>query len=90
MKLQLESMGIKAETRREVAPVVIHEAASLAEAYGQLGRNPRLGLSGLLLRSHRELFSDDADPHGPPAAIDAIDRGAPATGGARVNQRRTR
>ncbi len=55
VKLELESKGIKAETRREVAPVVIHEAASLAEAYCQLGRNPRLGLSGRPLRHLRGL-----------------------------------
>jgi phosphorylase kinase alpha/beta subunit len=55
VKLQLEDKGIKAETRREVSPVVIHEAAALAEAYCQLGRNPCLGLSGRPLRHLRGL-----------------------------------
>jgi phosphorylase kinase alpha/beta subunit len=55
VKLQLDDKGIKAETRREVSPVVIHEAAALAEAYCQLGRNPRLGLSGRPLRHLRGL-----------------------------------
>jgi len=55
VKLQLEDKGIKAETRREVSPVVIHEAAALAEAYCQLGCNPRLGLSGRPLRHLRGL-----------------------------------
>ena len=55
VKLQLDDKGIKAETRREVAPVVIHEATALAEAYCQLGRNPRLGLSGRPLRPLRGL-----------------------------------
>jgi len=55
VKLQLEDKGIKAETRREVSPVAIHEAAALAEAYCQLGRNPRLGLSGRPLRHLRGL-----------------------------------
>ncbi len=55
VKLQLEDQGITAETRREVSPVVIHEAAALAEAYCQLGCNPRLGLSGRPLRHLRGL-----------------------------------
>ncbi len=55
VKLQLDDKGIKAETRREVSPVVIYEAAALAEAYCQLGRNPRLGLSGRPLRHLRGL-----------------------------------
>ena len=55
VKLQLEEKGIKAETRREVSPVVIQDATSLAEAYCQLGRNPRLGLSGRPLRYLRGL-----------------------------------
>ena len=55
VKLQLEDKGIKAETRREVSPVVIHEAAALAEACCQLGRNSRLGLSGRPLRPLRGL-----------------------------------
>jgi len=55
VKLQLDDKGIKAETRREVSPVVIHEATALAEAYCQLGHNPRLGLSGRPLRHLRAL-----------------------------------
>jgi phosphorylase kinase alpha/beta subunit len=55
VKLQLHERGIKAETRREVSPVVVHEAAPLAEAYCQLGRNPRLGLTGRPLRHLRGL-----------------------------------
>ncbi|NBC49111.1 MAG: glycosyl hydrolase family 15 [Gammaproteobacteria bacterium] len=55
VKLQLEDQGIKSETRREISPVVIHEAAALAEAYCQLGCNPRLGLSGRPLRHLRGL-----------------------------------
>lgn len=55
IKLRLEEKGIKAETRSEVSPVLIQEAASLAEAYCQLGRNQRLGLSGRPLRHLRGL-----------------------------------
>lgn len=55
IKLRLEEKGIKAETRNEVSPIIIHEATALAEAYCQLGRNQRLGLSGRPLRHLRGL-----------------------------------
>lgn len=55
IKLRLEEKGIKAETRTEVSPVAIQEADALAEAYCELGRNQRLGLSGRPLRHLRGL-----------------------------------
>ena len=55
VKLRLEEKGIKAETRNEVSPVAVKEADALAEAYCQLGRNERLGLSGRPLRHLRGL-----------------------------------
>ncbi|WP_028490345.1 glycoside hydrolase family 15 protein [Thiothrix lacustris] len=55
IKLRLEAQGIKTETRNEVLPVIIHEATALADAYCQLGRNERLGLSGRPLRHLRGL-----------------------------------
>jgi phosphorylase kinase alpha/beta subunit len=55
IKQRLEAKGIKTETRSEVSPVIIHNATALAEAYCQLGRNPRLGLSGRPLRHLRGL-----------------------------------
>ena len=55
IKLRLEEKGIKAETRSEVSPVIVQEATALAEAYCQLGRNPRLGLGGRPLRHLRGL-----------------------------------
>jgi len=55
VKQQLEEKGIKAETRDQVHPVVIHEATTLAEAFCQLGINHRLGLSGRPLRHLRGL-----------------------------------
>ncbi len=55
VKVRLEEQGIKSETLAEVAPVQVHDAQSLAEAYCQLGRNPRLGLSGRPLRHLRGL-----------------------------------
>jgi phosphorylase kinase alpha/beta subunit len=55
VKLRLEEKGIKAETLNEVSPVAVREADTLAEAYCQLGRNPRLGLTGRPLRHLRGL-----------------------------------
>jgi phosphorylase kinase alpha/beta subunit len=55
IKARLEEQGIKCETRAEVAPVQVHDAESLAAAFCQLGRNPRLGLSGRPLRHLRGL-----------------------------------
>jgi phosphorylase kinase alpha/beta subunit len=55
IKLRLDEKGIKAETRNEISPIVVQEAAALAEAYCQLGRNQRLGLSGRPLRHLRGL-----------------------------------
>jgi phosphorylase kinase alpha/beta subunit len=52
---RLEEQGIKSETRNEILPIEVHDAASLAQAYCQLGRNPRLGLSGRPLRLLRGL-----------------------------------
>ncbi len=55
IKLRLDENGIKAETRSEISPVDVQEAAALAEAYRQLGRNDRLGLGGRPLRYLRGL-----------------------------------
>lgn len=55
VKARLEEQGIKSETLAEVAPIQVHDAESLAEAYCQLGCNPRLGLSGRPLRHLRGL-----------------------------------
>jgi phosphorylase kinase alpha/beta subunit len=60
IKLRLEEKGIRAETRREVSPVLIQPATHLAEAYCQLGRNPRLGLTGRPLRHLRGLATSIA------------------------------
>lgn len=55
VKARLEEQGIKTETLAEVAPTQVHDASALAEAYSQLGRNPRLGLTGRPLRHLRGL-----------------------------------
>ena len=55
VKAHLEEEGIKAETREELHPIQVREADSLAQAFCQLGRNERLGLSGRPLRHLRGL-----------------------------------
>lgn len=55
VKSRLEAKGIAAETRAEVAPVIVHDASALAEAYCRLGYNQRLGLTGRPLRHLRSL-----------------------------------
>lgn len=55
VKARLQEQGIKAETRHEISPVIVHEAATLAEAYCQLGLNSRLGLTGRPFRLLRGL-----------------------------------
>lgn len=52
---QLSRLGIPSQTRSELAPVQIREASELAEAYQQVGRNDRMGLSGRPLRQLRSL-----------------------------------
>lgn len=55
VKQRLEEHGIQAETRSEAAPIRVYPADALAEAYNQLGRNDRLGLSGRPMRQLRGL-----------------------------------
>lgn len=55
VKARLEEQGIDTQTRAEVAPVRVYAAETLAQAFCQLGRNPRLGLSGRPLRHLRGL-----------------------------------
>lgn len=52
---QLQGFGIPSQTRSELAPVQIREASELAQAYHQVGRNDRMGLSGRPLRQLRSL-----------------------------------
>lgn len=47
--------GIPSQTRGEIAPIQVREASELAEAYRQIGRNDRMGLSGRPLRQLRSL-----------------------------------
>ncbi len=60
VKQLLENQGIKSEMRSEIMPVAVHEATVLAEAYCQLGRNQRLGLSGRPMRLLRGLATSMA------------------------------
>lgn len=52
---ELRRLGIPSQTRAEIAPVQVREASELAEAYAQVGRNDRIGLSGRPLRQLRTL-----------------------------------
>ncbi|GAB6141199.1 hypothetical protein JCM14076_19280 [Methylosoma difficile] len=49
----LLSDGIQTQTLAEIAPIQVREAMELAEAYTQVGRNDRIGLTGRPLRQLR-------------------------------------
>ncbi len=51
----LMEYGISTQTRAEIAPIQIREASELAEAYTQVGRNDRIGLTGRPFRQLRAL-----------------------------------
>lgn len=51
----LKSCGIRAQTLAETSPIQIREADELAQAYVQVGRNDRIGLTGRPLRQLRSL-----------------------------------
>jgi phosphorylase kinase alpha/beta subunit len=51
----LASRGIESELLSDIRPVRVHQADDLAEAYCQLGRNKKLGLSGRPMRRLRAL-----------------------------------
>jgi len=51
----LESYGIKVQSLSEISPIQIREADELAEAYTQVGRNDRIGLTGRPFRQLRSL-----------------------------------
>ena len=51
----LRQLGIPSQTRAEIAPIQVREASELAQAYLQVGRNDRMGLSGRPLRQLRTL-----------------------------------
>ncbi|MGR8933147.1 MAG: glycoside hydrolase family 15 protein [Gammaproteobacteria bacterium] len=54
VKAELGYLGIASQTILEIAPIQVRNAAELAAAYVQVGRNDRLGLSG---RPDRQLRS---------------------------------
>ncbi|WP_239649906.1 glycoside hydrolase family 15 protein [Methylocucumis oryzae] len=55
VKAQLSAMNITAESLTEIAPIQLRDASELAEAYTQVGRNDRIGLTGRPLRQLRTL-----------------------------------
>ncbi len=52
---QLESYGIPTETPKQVEPIQVRQARELSEAYTQIGRNHKLGLTGRPIRRLRSL-----------------------------------
>jgi len=55
VQAQLQQEGIPAQTHHDIAPIQVRDAAELAAAYTQVGRNDRIGLSGRPLRQLRTL-----------------------------------
>jgi len=55
LQAELASYGVATQTREQVAPIQVRQAADLAEVYAQIGRNDRLGLTGRPLRRLRSL-----------------------------------
>ncbi|WP_229427516.1 glycoside hydrolase family 15 protein [Methylomonas fluvii] len=52
---ELRERGIPSQTLTEIAPIQVRDASELADAYTQVGRNDRIGLSGRPLRQLRTL-----------------------------------
>ncbi|MGY6274414.1 glycoside hydrolase family 15 protein [Methylomonas sp. MgM2] len=55
VQADLRREGIPSQTRAELAPIQVREASELAQAYTQVGRNDRMGLTGRPLRQLRLL-----------------------------------
>lgn len=55
VRADLKAEGIPSQTRAELAPIQVREASELAQAYTQVGRNDRMGLTGRPLRQLRLL-----------------------------------
>lgn len=52
---ELTAEGIDTQTLAEIAPIQVREAMELSDAYTQVGRNDRIGLTGRPLRQLRTL-----------------------------------
>jgi phosphorylase kinase alpha/beta subunit len=52
---ELLQLGIPSQTRAEIAPLQVRDASELSNAYTQVGRNDRIGLTGRPLRQLRTL-----------------------------------
>ncbi|MBV9849940.1 MAG: glycoside hydrolase family 15 protein [Armatimonadetes bacterium] len=55
LQAELEAQGVATQTPQQIAPVQVRRAGELAAAYGQIGRNDRLGLTGRPVRRLRSL-----------------------------------
>ena len=52
---ELRQLGIPSQTRADIAPLQVRDASELSNAYTQVGRNDRIGLTGRSLRQLRAL-----------------------------------
>ncbi|AFY69310.1 phosphorylase kinase alphabeta [Thalassoporum mexicanum PCC 7367] len=55
LQQSLENFNIITQTPQQVAPIQVRNARELAQAYAQIGRNDKLGLSGRPIRRLRSL-----------------------------------
>ncbi len=55
LQQEMEEHGIQTQTPRQAAPIQLRRAPELAQAYAQVGRNDKLGLSGRPVRRLRTL-----------------------------------
>ena len=55
LQFELEAQGVATQTPQQIEPVQVRHAGELAAAYGQIGRNDRLGLTGRPARRLRSL-----------------------------------
>lgn len=55
IRTELQQHGVPSQTLQEIQPIQVRDAAELATAYTQVGRNDRIGLSGRPFRQLRPL-----------------------------------
>jgi len=57
LQAELAAHGVLTETTDDIAPVVVYLPDEIASAYGQVGRNERLGLTGRAARALKTLMT---------------------------------
>lgn len=55
LQRELQAQGVTTQTPQQIEPIRVRHAAELSGAYGQIGRNDALGLSGRPIRRLRSL-----------------------------------